>query len=895
MNPRVSICSFIKKTGILTVAFLFSLSPLVAAQEQVPSPSDLFGFEIGADYKLADYDQMLEYYEQLDQASERVKKITIGESVLGRPMLLLFISSQENMAQLEKYRSISEKLSRARISNEEANRLSEEGKAVIWIDGGMHSTELAHGQMTAELAYKIATEETPEMQHIRDQVITLIMPVMNPDGLDIVADWYRRNLGTPFETTRPPWLYHHYVGHDNNRDWFMNNMPETYHVNEILYNEWYPQIVYNHHQTAPSWARIFLPPFSDPVNPNIHPAITTGVNQVGAAMAQRFALKGMPGVVSDNSYTMFWNGGGRTTPYYHNQIGILTETAHATPTPRFYDPDSLPEHIGNRIPTDGTDIFYPDPWKGGESHFRDAVEYMLTGSMAVLDLAAERKSQFLYNIYKMGRDGIEAGNSGNPYAYVIPAEQWDKGEAVNLVNILQRGGVEIHRAERSFDVNNKEYDADSYVIKAGQAYRSFVMDMMEPQDYPTRMQYPGGPPDPPYDLAGWTLPMQMGVTADRIDEPFEFESEEVTELIHPEPGSLSGKSDYGYVLSPKPNAGAKAINELLGKGEDIYRVKEHFSESKHEFEAGSILIKKQNGTENALQKMAEKYGLNFRGIKKKPETDHYQIEQPKVGLYKSWVANMDEGWTRWMLNEYHFEVDTLHDQDLTDRNLSQYHAIIIPDQSPERILNGHRPGTMPKEYTGGMGLEGALALENFVDSGGTLLAFDSAGDFVIAQFGLPIENVTEGLSDTQFFIPGSLIRADVQTDYPLAFGVQPEVAASFSRSRAFKIDRLDRKGEGGREEIEKAARPPIHIPVRYAEDNLLMSGWALGENKYLSNKAAVMNIEFGEGNIVLYGFRPQFRGQSRGTYKLIFNALFMSTVEADIVTFETTLMLPFGN
>lgn len=884
---------FKQKTEIYKTAILFLVLVMVGATTygQVPAPSDVYGFEVGADYKLADYDQMLDYYDQLDEASDRVKKITIGESVLGRPMILLFISSEKNMGQLEEYRTISEKLSRARISNEEAEQLSEEGKAIVWIDGGMHSTELAHGQMTSELAYRIATEESDEMKKIRDNVITLLMPVMNPDGLDIVTNWYRKNLDTPFETTSPPWLYHHYVGHDNNRDWFMNNMPETYHVNEVLYNEWYPQIVYNHHQTAPSWARIFLPPFSDPVNPNIHPGVTTGVNQVGSAMAQRFALKDMPGVVSDNSYTMFWNGGGRTTPYYHNQIGILTETAHATPTPRFYEPDSMPEKIGAGIPTDGTDIFYPDPWDGGESHFRDAVDYMLTGSMAVLDMAAERKSQFLYNIYSMGRDGVEEGDAGDPYAYIIPPEQWDRGEAIELVNILKQGGVEIHRAENAFTAGDKEYEAGSYVVKAGQAFRPFVMDMMEPQDYPTLLEYPGGPPDPPYDLAGWTLPMQMGVEVDRIDTEFDFSGSQITEQVVPEPGNISGNASYGYVLSHKPNASAKAANQLMADGQQVYWTKSEFSNGGNDYEAGSIIITNGNNTEEAVEKAAENHGLDFHGLGEQPNVDLYQIDRPKVGLYKSWVANMDEGWTRWVLENYEFEVDTLHDGDLVQRDLSQYHSIIIPDQRPSRILNGHKPGTMPEKYTGGMGLEGALALKNFVNDGGTLLAFDSASDFVINQFGLPVKNVAEGLSNTQFFIPGSLIRAEVSDEYPLAYGMQPEIAASFSHSRAFEIEEIDREGEGGKEDIKKAPAPPIDIPVKYAGDDLLMSGWALGEKEYLGNNAAMMNVQYGQGNVVLYGFRPQFRGQPRGTYKLIFNPLFISTMDEDIVGTEPALKL----
>ena len=335
---------------------------------------------------------MLAYYEKLAASTNRVQMIEIGKSVMGRPIKLLFISSEENMKSLEKWRTISEKLSRARIPEDEAKKLSIEGKAIVWFDGGMHATESAHAQMTSELMWRIASEESDEMNKIRDNVITLVVPVINPDGVDIVVDWYKKNLGTPYETTGPPILYQKYVGHDNNRDWFMNNMPETRSVTTVLYNQWYPQIVHNHHQTSPSWARIFLPPFRSPVNPNIHPGVTTGVNLVGTAMANRFAMKKMPGVISGTDYSMFWNGGMRTTPYYHNQIGILTEVAHATPTPRFYDPEKKPKNVGGK-PANGTEIFYPYPWEGGESHFRDAIDYMITASMGVLDLAADKKKR----------------------------------------------------------------------------------------------------------------------------------------------------------------------------------------------------------------------------------------------------------------------------------------------------------------------------------------------------------------------------------------------------------------------------------------------------------------------------------------------------------------------
>lgn len=861
------------RDSFLLAIFLFSAVPMYA--QNVPSPAETFGFRPGADYKLADYEQLLDYYNKLDQASDRVKKIELSNTVLGRPMILLFISSQKNLKHLDKWRSISEKLARARISDKEARKLSKDGKAIVWIDMGLHSNELAPGQMAPELAYRLATDNSEEYQHIRDKVVTLVMPMMNPDGLDITASWYRDHLDTPYETSSPPWLFHHYVGHDNNRDWFMNNMPETKHVTKILYREWFPQIVYNHHQPAPSWTKISIPPYADPVNPKIPAAITSEVNEIGSAMATRFSMKDMPGAVADNYYTMFWNGGDRTVPYYHNQVGILTEAAHRTPTPRFYDPDSLPKYVATRIPTDGTDIFYPYPWKGGESHFRDAVEYTYTASMAVLNLAANQGTKFMYNMYRMGRKSIEAGQSGDPYAYVIPKKQWDDWEAKNLVNVLIRGGVEINQAERDFEAGGKKYAEGSYVIYAGQAFRPYLMDLLEKQNYPTRLQYPGGPPETPYDLAGWTLPMQMGVTVDRINDSFEAAVNKVDKLIDIKPGELAGNADYGYIFADKSNASVKAANALLAQGIDVHRTKSAFTMNGQAFPAGSYLVPE---TSHIVKSLADTLGLNIFGLTQKPEVDASKISLPKIGLYKSWVANMDEGWTRWMLKQYSFEVDTLHDADIRDGNLSQYSSIIIPSQRSSSILNGYSVQEMPKKYTGGLGLKGALKLKEYAENGGSLIAFDAASDFVIHQFGLPIRNAVEGLSSNQFFIPGSLIRSVIDTKNPLAYGMQDTVAVSFNRSRAFEIEKQDRKGEGGTEDIKHAPRANVDVIASYADSDLLMSGWAMGEDKYIAGKPAMVRMPIGEGQVILFAFRPQFRGQPRGTYKLIFNALYSSTM-----------------
>lgn len=837
---------------LLTMFLAIMAGASAIAQAQIPHPRETFGHEVGADYKLADYSQMLEYYDKLAASTDRVQMIEIGKSSMGKSMKLFFISSEENMAQLEKWREISEKLSRAEISEAEARRLSKDGKAIVWFDGGMHATERAPAQMTAELMWRVASEESEEMQKIRENVITLVAPVINPDGLDIVADWYRKNLGTPYETSSPPVLYQKYVGHDNNRDWFMNNMVETQAITKVLYDEWYPQIVHNHHQTAPRWAMIFIPPFRSPVNQKIHPGVTTGVNLVGTAMANRFAMKKMPGAIATTSYSMFWNGGMRTAPYYHNQIGILTETAQPSPTPTEYDPEKMPEFVGGKQ-ANSTEIFYPYPWKGGTLHFRSAIEYMLESSIAILDLAADKKDEFLYNIYSMGRDAIE--DKTGAFAYVIPKGQWNPSEAMNLTNIMMQGGVEAHKATSDFTANGKNYEAGSIIFYGAQAFRPFLADLMEKQVYPDQFRYPGGPPMPPYDLAGWTLPMQMGVQVDRITASFNAQAEEITEKLKPTPGTVSGTGRYGYAFSNRDNLSAKAVNKLQKAGYTVSVL----GSDEGDVKAGSIIVRSKRGLDSEVENLSKELGLNFTGLRSKPSAELAELNPVKVGIYKSWQANMDEGWTRWMLEQFDFDLDTLHNEDIQSGNLSQYSAIIFPDQSERGILEGNSARRAPEKFVGGIGEEGVAALDTYAKSGGSIIFFDGSTDFAINQFNLPVKNVLSDLSSSEFFIPGSLIRTKIDTSNPLAFGMMDEVAASFDNSGAFEV-------ESGAQGITEVAR--------YADKDLLMSGWAMGEDEHLAGTSAMLNAQYGGGNLVLFGFKPQFRGQPRGTYKLIFNAIY---------------------
>jgi hypothetical protein len=596
-------------------------------------------------------------------------------------------------------------------------------------------------------------------------------------------------------------------------------------------------------------------------------------------------MKKMPGVVSDMIYSMWWNGGMRTVPYFHNMVGILTETSHASATPRFYDPEKRPEFVGNprrgnAAPTNGTDVFYPYPWEGGESHLRDAVNYTLTASMAVLDIAADLREKWLYDIYAMGRDAIAKGENNEPYAYIIPAEQQDPGEADALVNVLLIGGIEVHRASADFTVEGTSYGAGSYVVYGAQSFLPYVIDLFEKQDYPDRRRSPDGPPDPPYDLAGWTLPMQMAVDVVKATAPFQADTSQVAGYVQPTPGEVT-EGDFGYLVSHRPNAAAKAVNVLLAAGDSVSWVGEGFSASGESYEKGTIVVRigSGRGTEERVANLARELGLDFTGIDSAPTVLMHELRSPEVAMYKSWVANMDEGWTRWLLEMYGFDLTTLHDEDVRSQDLSQYDVIVLPDQEAAAILNGHALGTMPDDYVGGMGLAGALALKRFVEQGGTLVTLDGASDFAIEQFGLPVKNTTAGVPSSRFFIPGSLIRAEVDTEHPLAWGMREEVATSFVRSRAFEVVELTREREGGREDTKSPPALPIETIARYAEEDILMSGWALGEESTIGGKSAMMRVGLGQGEVVLFGFRPQFRGQPRGTYKLFFNALQGATLE----------------
>jgi hypothetical protein len=828
-----------------TVSLLLPALSLLAAP---PSPKEHFGFTPGDDYKLAGYAQVSSYFRKLAATSDRIKIEPFGQTAEGRTMFVAFISAPENLRKLGEFKEMNRRLALGLATREEALRYAREGKAVVWIDSGLHATEVAPVQHAPHLAYKMVTDESEEVRRIRQNVILMQIPVINPDGLDMTAHWYMKNVGTAHELAPLPWLYQKYAGHDNNRDWFMMNLTETQNVARLLFHEWFPHVVYNQHQVGPFPARIFVPPYGEPLNPNIPAPVMEGINLIGSVMKERFAREDKPGTISYTGFDAWWNGGLRSAPAFHNMHGILTETAlYGYATPHDYKPGEIPERFPNGMPTKEPTVFYEKPWLGGRWALMDAVNYMLTADFAILDLAARQPDYFLWKAWEMARAQIEAGQKGTPFAYVIAPEQDDPSSALELLRRLQMGGIEVRRATAAFNAHGHEYPKGTLLMPAAQPFRGYLVDLMEPQKYPELHLGQSGPTQRPYDLAGWTLSYQMGVKVDRIDEPFTAASETAEDLNQPEP-----------LLDSRRNTGYVALARLLKQGKSVYRAAD-----------GTFLTERSASAK-------------------------WEVREPRVALYVPWTGNIDTGWTQWLLDRFEVPYYEAHNGDVRKGDLrKQFDVLILAAQSMESILKGVREGERGRgrsgdashsqqwpEYTGGIGVEGVRALEEFVEEGGTLIAFDSATELPLNMFPLGIRGLIRGsgsgeqggapaaaVSAGGWYCPGSLLRVTVDPSNPIGFGMPKEAIVTSTGGQAFDITLLADFNKGERE--TKAV-------VNYARQNLLASGWLSGE-RVAAGRAALVEARMGQGRVVLFGFRPQFRGQSYGTFKLLLNAIYLGS------------------
>jgi hypothetical protein len=820
------------------------------------SPSDYLGYPVGADFKLAGWDSITGYFNQLANASPSLRLDTLGASTRGAPFILATVTAPENMARLEQIRANQAKLADPRmLADGELETLLETQPAVLLIAHNIHSTEIASSQGVMELAYTLVSD--PSFGDVLQNVVVLLIPSVNPDGQQMVVDWYSRTIGSPYEGSGMPWLYHPYVGHDNNRDWFMLTQVETRLLNDLLYDRWFPEVVYDVHQMGNRGARFFIPPFADPVNPNIDPLVVRSISLFGVQVSTELEAAGKPGVVTGERFSLWWHGGLRTAPARHNMVGVLSESASARlASPIFQEPGQT-----DRQPERG--VSYPNPWPGGWWRIRDIIDYQLIAARAMMGLAARQRKQLIRNYVELGRRAVEAGESEPPFAYIIPTDQTDVGSAADMLEIIRRGGVEVHQARAPFEADGMAYEASDWVILMAQPYRAHAKDLLEPQSFPDRRLYPGGPPRTPYDATGWTLPLQMGVEAIEVKTAFEADLTQLDGTVQAPAGTVTG-SGSTFLVSNAANAANLAIHRTLTSGGQTALLSEPVQAGGREWAVGTVLLQGSEVRE-ILDDLAEEKGLFARSFS--GDARGYTIESTRVGLYQPWTASMDEGWTRWVFEQWELPFATIHDAEIRAGDLNvRYDIIVLPDLSPESIKEGRRLGTVPAEYAGGLGEPGTAALRAFVRAGGTLVCFDSSCEFAIDKFGLPVKNVrpstNEQRSGEAFFAPGSILAVTIDPSQPLAFGMPEEGAVYYSNSPIF-------------EPIE--GDDDVTVVARFAQTRQLLSGYAINTD-YLAGRAALMEVRSGEGRVVLFGFRPQHRAQSHETFKLLFNAIYRGAV-----------------
>ena len=870
--------SYSLKFTILTI-LIFLVGGVFSFAQKIPTPEEIIGFKPGADYHLATYKQALEYFKALEKASPMIKLFEMGKTEMGQTMIYAVITSAENMAKLERYKEISKKMALTKgLSDEEARQLATEGRSVVYIDGGLHASECATTQHVLQLAYDLLTSQDPSIRLTRDNTI-LLLAFANPDGMDMLAEWYHPNVGTPYEVSSMPWLYNKYVGHDNNRDFFMLNMKETQNITRLINREWFPQILYNPHQKGPFPARIWVPPYGEPTTPNVHPLQVRWTNQIGCAMGTAFEREGKKGVISRMQYDTWYPG--FEDFICHNVISILTETQlYRYATPHFYTLNDFPEEYRDLT----TSTFYPNPWEGGWWRLKDAVDYSLTASKAVLHTAAKYPAELLYDRYMMGKDVIARFQKESPYAWIIPQEQWDPPTAALMLNKMIMQGIEVYKADESFASDGISYPSGTWVIPMNQAFGLFVKNLFEVQSYPDLIDYPYAWQSlvrpqkfpeaylPPYDETGWTFSYLMGVKILAANSPLKTKLSRV-EKVTPSVKRATRSAKYAYLISSRNNNSFIAVNRILKKNGQVLRTRESFSVGGKTYPPGSFIVLSRSVSGSFIESLSKEFFIDIKGTGDRVSAKTYKLRVPKVALYKSWVSNMDEGWTRWLFEQFEFPFTNIHDARVKSGELRKnFDVIVIPAQSTDAIVNGHKSGTMPAQYVGGITSKGVKNLKQFVEEGGILVTLNGACMLAVDKLGLPVRDALKGVRPPrrreirrarppEFVCPGSLLKVEFDSKHPVAYGMPEEAAAFFTRSPAFAI--LP-SFEG-----EKAPK----VIAKYPKGSLLMSGYLKGE-KYLQNKVSAVEVPLGKGAVILLGFAVQSRAQSHGTFKLLFNSLY---------------------
>ena len=895
----------------LLLAGIFLLNNLFA---QI-SPKEHFGFTIGDDYQLANFSQTADYFKKISEQSDRVKLVGIGMTEEGRTQPMLIVSSPENLKNLEQYREISQKLARAEdLTESEARTLAEKGKAIVWIDGGLHATETLGIHQLIETLWNLVSRKDAETMRILDNTI-ILMTHANPDGHELVSNWYMREEKPENRSLQNlPRLYEKYAGHDNNRDFFMMNLKETQNMSRQLFVEWLPQIMYNHHQRGPEGSVVAGAPYRDPFNYVFDPILMTSLDALGAAMNSRLNVENKPGYTQKygSVFSTWYNGGLRTTTYFHNIIGLLTETIGG-PTPS--EISLVPQRL---IPNGGTTFpVTPQKW-----HFRQSIDYSVSLNYAVLNYAVRYRDELLFNIYRMGKNSIERGSKdtwglspnkveainqaylkdqpgaiitnqqilpnkyfdtvmNNPAnrdarGYIIPADQADFQTAVKFVNALIRSGILVHKASDDFKVAGKNYPKGSFVIKTNQAFRPHVLDMFEPQDHPNDFKYEGGPPIAPYDAAGWTLAYLMHVQFDRLQDDFNgpFQRIQYGEVQNPEPGTLA--SAKTYLINAESNNAFIAVNELLKAGEKVYRINSGD-------ERGDFFIPGNHKTRNLLNKVKSEAGLEIRESSKVPE-NVTRLSELRIGLWDTYGGSMSSGWVRLLMERFNFKASLLYAKDIEAGDLNKKYDVLIfvpgaipafPRRSGRAISSntGPDPETIPAEYRGQLGGISAdksiPELKKFIELGGKIVSIGSSTNLAY-HLNLPVRNamvelgangLERSLPAEKYYIPGSILNADTDNKIPAAWGMPAKSDIYFDRSPVFKIS------------TESIASGKIKPILWFSNPSSLRSGWAWGQ-AYLRDGITAFEAEVGKGKLYAFGPEITFRAQTHGTFKLLFNQLY---------------------
>jgi hypothetical protein len=877
--------------GLVAWAVLLA-QPLSAQAPALPSPASFFGFPMGAEGELAGWDRMVDYFELIGEGSDRVLVEDLGPTTNGNPYLLLTISAPETIADLPRYRAMQHRLVAPRRTSEaDADIIAATGKAVLLIGANVHATEIGTSQAMNTLVHFLATDTSPWTRQVLDNVIVLVIPSQNPDGQQMVVDWHYRNRGTPYERSPLPELYHPYVGHDNNRDSYMLTQVETRYLNQVLYQDWFPEVYLDSHQMGSTQARIFVPPFKNPPNPNVDPLVWSEVNLLGQAMAAKLYETGKTGVIWGELYSAFWQGANNTSPWWHNQIALLTEVASAeiastvrqTRTDQGRrrapgDRDRSGARAATTIPAP-TDVqyrmTYPRPWLGGVWSPADVVDYSLTAAYGLLEAVANNRQSLKRNFYGMNRRTITKFAEGRPFAFVIPPHQRDPGAVAKLLSLLQAGATKVQVADAPFTADDQRYPAGTHVALLAQPFGRWVKDLLEPQRYPDiRWPFANAPMDRPYDVTAWSLGMLMGVDTVLIDEPFEAPLRLAGPGVTPPEGRVIG-SGSTYLLPHSVNASFVAINRLLRAGVAVQWTEDELAIDGQVEPPGAILVSRVDRA--VIEALATDLHLQIRTVTPKPGWRLLPIGTPRLGIYEPWGGNIDAGWTRWILDQHEFAYTRVRPADIQTGDLHQrLDVLVVADMTSADILRGLQGRNIRPEYRGGIGASGVRHLRDFVLSGGTIITLGNAATFAIEHLGVPLVNTLRDTRPDAFYAPGSLLRAQVDPTHPIGFGMPTTTDVMFVDNGAFATAR----------NIGTRAAPVVI--ARYPDEPLLRSGWITGEDR-LRGSAAVIEAPAGRGRVILHTFRVQHRGQTWGTFRLLFNSIFYGAAVSGQPAPTTTL------